>query len=334
MSRIPPLASSRLSGAPGRPRRVLDLAMAAAIAAGAAGCGSVVPLPDSVAPSAASPGSPTPASRSTAGLLVAAGGALFVTDTAGSIVRFDGPTAKIRSVSAAAGRVVAATTDGDLLVSDPPAIAPTARAWRALAAAVTDRGRSPIAALSHDGGRLATVSGGPEMATLELRIVDVVTGEAAVHQIELSANGAIAWIDGATLALEVLGKKTRGSPVATVDVTTWRATERQANLLSMSCSADGRRLAAIDVVSGLPGVHDTTDWLNGEAAGDPPLPIPEGSFGDAIALSAAGDRIAIVVLDPDGRRSLILAAFAAGRWDRIAMIRPPDANAISIAWLE
>jgi hypothetical protein len=120
MSRIPPLGSSRLPGASGRLRRVLVVAVAVAIAACAAGCGSMVKPPDPATPRTVPPGRPTPASRSPAGLLVAAGGTLFVTDTAGSVVPFDGPAAKVRSVSAAAGRVVAATGDGDILISDPP----------------------------------------------------------------------------------------------------------------------------------------------------------------------------------------------------------------------
>jgi hypothetical protein len=333
MSGIPPLGSSRLSGTSGRLRRVLDVAMAAAIATGAAGCGSVAPPSDMPASSPAPPGSPALPSRSPAGLLLAAGGELFVTDSAGSIVRFDGPAAKVRSVSAAAGRIVAATADGDLVISDPPAIAATARTWRMLPAAAADRNGSPIVALSHDGGRLASVSGGPEVPTLDLRVVDVVSSEASDHQIELSANGAFAWIDGAMLALEVLGKARR-STIATVEVTTWRATERRANLLSLSCSAEGRRLAAIDIVSGLPGVHDTTDWLDGEAGDDPPLPISGGSIAETIALSPGGDRVAVAVVDPVGKRTLIVAALAGGRWETIAAIRPPDDNPISFAWLE
>jgi hypothetical protein len=198
---------------------------------------------------------------------------------------------------------------------------------------VKDAGPSPIAALSHDGLRLATVNGGPELPTLDLRVVDVITGETSFHEIELSANGAIAWCDGATLALEVLGKSQR-STVATIDVTTWQATERRVNLLSMSSSADGRRLAAIDVVSGLAGVHDSTAWLDGEPGGDPPLPTHEDSLADAIALNPAGDRVAIVVVDPDGTRTLILAGLAVGRWETIASIHPPDDNPLSIAWLE
>ena len=80
-------------------RRFRAAAVAAiAIAAIAAGCGTVQPSIDR--------------------LLVATGGLLQVTDASGTLVPFDGPPDPVVAVTASDGHVVAATAGGALVTSN------------------------------------------------------------------------------------------------------------------------------------------------------------------------------------------------------------------------
>jgi hypothetical protein len=256
-----------------------------------------------------------------------------VTDVAGALVRFDGPSQNVAWVSVGGGRIVATTVDGSFVMSDRPEKEAPARTWRAPPVAALELRGRPIAAVSHDGTRLAVVRGGPEIPTLDLRLLDIATAHVTTHRVDLNANGAIAWIDATTLAVEVLGHDGQ-STIATVDGTTGRAKLRTANGLSVSVSADGRRLAAIEVVTARAGVHDATAWLDGAVGADPPLPVPAGSIAETVALSPAGTRVAVVASDPAGQRSLILAASIDGRWQQVASVALPGPGPVSIAWLD
>jgi hypothetical protein len=282
-------------------------------------------------------GSPLPSTQpmSAAGLLVARGGALSVTDEVGDVVPVEGAPEQVRTVSAGGGRILVSTTDGARSVADP-SVGAAPRPWRALPVESIGAARAPGAipvALSLDGSRVALVDGGPEVLSLQLRIFQVALGTTTAHRIQLSATGGVAWIDRATVGLEVLGNGQR-STIATVDVATGVATERRANGFSLSAAADGRRLAAIDVVSGLPGVHGADAWLNGVAADDLAVPLPIGALAERVALSPDGARLAMVVAGPDGTHTLIACGLEAGHWRQIKAFRLAGDAPVSIAWLQ
>jgi len=260
-------------------RRFRAAAVAAiAIAAIAAGCGTVQPSID--------------------GLLVATGGPLQATDASGTLVPFDGPPDPVVAVTASDGHVVAATAGGTLVTSNGSSGPP--RTWRGLDVPAAAGGGPPLIALSPLGREIALAVGDPQGARFDLIVLDVGTGTSRSIAVERGLNGPPSWIGPSTVAIDVIGADGE-SELAMIDVERTAMAEVAVAARALSATLDGQRIA-VDDPGGDVLIGDVATWRSGTLGAMTRLHGPPGSGVENLALSPNGDRLA------GGRRSQAGAA--------------------------
>jgi hypothetical protein len=262
------------------------------------------------------------------GLLVAADGLLLVTNPAGQLVAFDGPSGPAISVAASDGRVVVAIDGGALVTSSKSS---TTRSWQPLPAPVLG-GAVRFMALSPTGRTLALAEGDPEASSFELVLLDLGSGTSRSIAVDRGLNGPPAWIGPGTVAIDVI-KPNGSSAIAAVDVTTGALVDDAFGGIAVSASDDRRHVAVDDRATG--------DVLVGELDGQALGPLqrvtrlvgPAGAGVDVLAMSPDGTRLAVIRRADPGAASLELYRRLEQGWTSRRIISLAGDGPVSIAWL-
>jgi hypothetical protein len=292
-------------------RRFRAAAVAAiAIAAIAAGCGTVQPSIDR--------------------LLVATGGLLQVTDASGTLVPFDGPPDPVVAVTASDGHVVAATAGGALMTSNGSSGPP--RTWRGLDVPAAAGGGPPLIALSPLGREIALAVGDPQGARFDLIVLDVGTGTSRSIAVERGLNGPPSWIGPSTVAIDVIGADGE-SELAMIDVERTAMAEVAVAARALSATLDGQRIA-VDDPGGDVLIGDVATWRSGTLGAMTRLHGPPGSGVENLALSPNGDRLAVARRSEAGAASIELFRALEQDWTSVRILTLAGDGPLSIAWLQ
>lgn len=304
MSPIPPIPPI-----PPMLRRRAAAVAAIAITAIVAGCGAVPP--------------------SITGLLVASSGALRVTDDAGDLIAFDGPSDPVVAVTASNGVVIAATAPGALVTSSGSG---GTRSWTSVD---VPRGMAtgvPLMALSLDGKELGLTVGEPQGATFEVVLVDVAGGTSRSITVERGLNGPPAWIGPRIVAVDVI-KANGESALATIDIVTEAVTDDALAGRVVSATLDGKRLALDDPATGDVLVGDAATVGKGPQDHVVRLAGPAGTGVESLAISPAGDRLAVVRRTDAGLASIELFRALESGWKSVRTVALAGDTAMTVAWL-
>jgi hypothetical protein len=264
-----------------------------------------------------------------AGLLVATGGPLQVTDSTGTLMPFDGPGEPVVMVGASEGRVVAATNDGRLLAS--VTTTGSGQPWTLLPVPFDLAAGSPLVALSPHGGELAIAVGELQDERFDLVVVDVGTAASRSIPVDRGLNGPPSWIGPTSVAIDVI-RPSGESGLASIDVASGAVADLPGDSRLATSTLDGRTVA-IDAPSGAVLVGAAALWRAGTTAGMTSLPAIAGTGVDGLALSPDGRRLAIVRRRDAGGTSIDLYAVIEGAWERARSLVISGDPAVSIAWL-
>jgi hypothetical protein len=290
----------------------------------AAACGSTPPSP-AVTP-AASPTTTPPAALD--GLLVAARGTIQVTDQAGLLLAFDPPPGPVVAVSAGSGVVIAVADRGRAWSS--AAAGSGARSWKDLGLADTVEPEVRFLALSPSGTTVAVVAGelqGP----FELTLLDLAAGTGRSAVIERGLDGVPAWLGDERVAIHVI-QLDGESTMAVVETATLRPDDGQRAGDDIAATADGATVAFDDPVTGELVIATRSDWMADRLEGGTRLPAIDGAPVEALALDAAGARLAVVRSSEAGSTVEILTV-RDGRWQPARTETIGGDGRVSIAWL-
>jgi len=238
------------------------------------------------------------------------------------------------------GRVVVTTADGRLFVAE--AVTGPATAWRPLHPALGP-GRLPgplaFGTLDRDGSRIAVVAADyPAGATLDLAVVSV-AGEAATRvSVPRSPDGSPPVWAGSRVI--VLTRERQDRPgVTLVDPADGHLTDGPGRIAALAISADDATVALAGAVDGPIELRPVDAWLAGRSSAASvmidPAPDSDGGRGLAwLALSPAGDRLAVVRTDADGAARRVDVYGAPDGW-RVAraVTLPEGADRAGVAWL-
>lgn len=327
---------------------------------GLGGCGGLVPSepppsrPPTASPSA-TPGLPTPTAPDSAtptGSAADGPSLLLLSGRPGAMtlerIAPDGrrspvalPDPGVAWVSGGpGGRVVATTADGRLFVAD--AVTGTAAAWQPLRPGLGPRrlaGPLAFGTLDRDGSRVAVVAADYRAgATFDLVVVPV-AGEAATRVVvPRPPDGSPPVWAGSRII--VLTRERQDRPGATlVDPSDGHLTDGPGGIALLAISADGATIALAGAVDGPIELRPVDAWLAGPTSAPSavvdPAADPDGSRGPAwLALSAAGDRLAVVRTDADGAARRVDVYGAADGWRAARAITLPEgADRAAVAWL-
>lgn len=356
------MTAGRRSG----PRWLMPILTALAVAAVGAGCADPSPTDPSATPPAAQPSlrpGPTasPSAARLHGLLLLAGrpGAmgLELIGDRGERRPVPLPDPAVAWLSSSLdGRLLATTLDGRAFVADP-IVADALPAWRQLALAGIDPTTLPgplaFGSLAPDGTRAAFVAADfGTTAPSDIVIVLLEGSAASVVRIQRPADGAPpGWIERRLVILTRTPEDRVGSTILDL------AHETQADgpvslgaprpagmtgwiepIAGLSIAADGSSLAVASADDGRIEIHPAAAWLSSAETTPEPVglePERDGSQSFAwLAISAAGDRLAVVRTDADGDSVAVsvherAASWAQGR--RVAL--PVGADRAVLAWL-
>jgi hypothetical protein len=254
------------------------------------------------------------------------------------------------------GRLLATTLDGRAFVSQT-IVAEALPAWRRLSPAGIDpnalAGPPAFGSLAPDGTRVAFIAADyRRTAPAAIVIVPVDGSAASVVRLQRSADGAPAnWIDrrlviltrtpgdqvGSTILDPIDGTQADGpgplEPPGPAGKTGWIEP-----IAGLSMASDGSTLAVASADDGRIEIHSAAPWLAG--AGTTPEqvklePERDGSRSFAwLAISAAGDRLAVVRTNGDGDSVAVTLHDRATGWTqgrRVAL--PVGADRAVVAWL-
>jgi hypothetical protein len=267
---------------------------------------------------------------SVAGLLVATGGPLQVTDGSGGLAAFDGPAEPVVAVTSSDGRVVAATVDGRLITSSGSG---GTRTWEDVDVPADARLRFPLIAVSPLGQKLAMAVGEPQGASFDLLLVDVGLGTMRSISVGRGLNGPPAWIGPGIVALDVI-KPNGESAVATIDIGSGAVTDDALPGHVVSASIDGKRLALDDPATGDVLVGETVSAGVGPLGDVVSLRGPAGSGVESLAMSPAGGHLAVVRRADGGSALVELYRAVDGGWSKARTIELAGDGAVSVAWLQ
>ncbi len=253
------------------------------------------------------------------------------------------------------GRIVVTTADGRLFVAD--ASSGSAPVWRRIRPAGLGTGRlaGPLAfgTLDPDGKRVAVVAADYRTgARLDLVVVAVADGAASRFTVRRPPDGAPpAW---AGSRLIVLTRERQDRPgVTLIDPANGAVTDGpgpaaggaspgpawSGGIAALAASADGATVALAGAVDGPIELRPAEAWLAGRSSAASaviePATDPDGSRGLAwLALSAAGDQLAVVRTDADGAARRVDVYTAADGWRGARSIAlPAGAGRAVVAWL-
>jgi hypothetical protein len=254
------------------------------------------------------------------------------------------------------GRLLATTLDGRAFVSDP-IVADVLPAWRRLALIGVDpralAGPPAFGSLAPDGTRAAFVAADfATTAPSDIVIVPIDGPAASVVRIQQPADGAPpGWIDRRLVILTRSREDRVGSRI--LDLVDGTQTDgpvplgapRPAGMTGwiepiagLSIAADGSSLAVASGDDGRIEVHPAGAWLISAETRPGPVglePERDGSQSFAwLAISAAGDRLAVVRTDAEGDSVAVTVHDRATGWGqgrRVAL--PAGADRAVVAWL-
>jgi hypothetical protein len=333
MTRYPPIVP------PGRPRRCRDraaasrhgrAALALALAVLGLGCDPRPPAPASSPLGVSTIASPSPAAPSTAGLLVADGGPIRVTDAHGQLVEFAGPTVPVERLSAAGETVVAVTADGVLIRSGP---GDGPGQWREIRAAIGPVGRIRLPAVGPSGTELAVATGDLQATSFDLVIVDLAADTARTLHIDRGLDGTPAWLGSRRIAIDA----TRPDGAATlvlIDAASGALSVPAITATVVSSTPDGGMLVVDDPSTGDVLIGKTDGTGAGWAPSEPSRIAGSDAAGvENLALSPDGTRLAIVRRTGDQTATIVLLASDERGWAAIGSLEIRGDHAVSIAWL-
>ena len=327
MNRYPPTAP--LPPLPSVHRRA---AVALALAVLSLGCDARPPAPEPSFTGASTIGPSSPAAPWTAGLLVANGGPIRITDANDRLVDFAGPTEPVERLSAAGGTVVAVTAGG-VLVQSRPGGAGAPGAWREIRAAFGPVGRIRLPAVGPTGTELAVATGDLQGAWFDLVVVDLGTDTGRAIRVDRGLDGSPAWLGPRRIAIEA----TRPNGVAAlviVDPAGGALSVPAITAAVVSSTPDGGRLAVDDPATGDVLVGETDATGAGWAQGAPSRIAGSDAAGvEGLALSADGGRLAVVRRIGDQAATVVILAAGERGWAAIGSLEISGDHAISIAWL-
>ena len=288
------------------------------------------PVPSS---SGASPVAPSSsAAPSTAGLLVANGGPIRITDANGRLVDFAGPTEPVERLSAAGGTVVAVTAGGGLFQSRPGA-ADTPGEWREIHAAIGPVGRIRLPAVGPSGTELTVATGDLQAASFELVIVDLATATSRAIHVDRGLDGSPAWLGPRRIALDAI-RPNGAAMLVIIDPASGALCVPAITATVVSATQDGGLLAVDDPSTGDVLVGDTDGTGGGWAPGQPSRIASSDAAGvEGLALSADGERLAVVRRIGDQAATIVVLAAGERDWAAIGSLEVPGDRAVSIAWL-
>ena len=254
------------------------------------------------------------------------------------------------------GRLLATTLDGRAFVAEPIA-GDAVPAWRPMNLAGIDAtalaGWPAFGSLAPDGTRAVFVAAGfGTTVPSDLVIVPIDGSAASVVRIGRPAEGAQpSWIDRRLVVLT----RTPGDRVGSTILDLVDGTQsdgpgplgapRQAGttgwiepIVGLSIAADGSTLAVASAEDGRIEVHPAGAWLaSADTTGEPVRLEPErdGSLSFAwFAMSAAGDRLAVVRVDAEGDSVGVTLHERANDWAQgLRITLPAGADRAVVAWL-
>ncbi|MGZ8502737.1 MAG: hypothetical protein ACXWW6_07785 [Candidatus Limnocylindrales bacterium] len=352
------------------PRWLVPILAAFAVAAVGTGCADPSPTPSPTSPSPTPP-SPEPSLRPSLAASPSAArlhGLLLLAGRPGAMgleligergerrpVRLPDPAVAWLS-SSLDGRLLATTLDGRAFVSDS-IVAGALPAWRRLAPTGVDpsalAGPPAFGSLAPDGTRAAFVAAdfGTTVPS-DIVIVPVDGSGGSTVRIQRPADGAPpGWIDRRLVVLTRTPEDRVGSTILDLvdgtqgDGPVPLGAPRPAGLTGwiepiagLSIAADGSSLAVASADDGRIEVHPAAAWLAGAETSPEPVrlePERDGSRSFAwLAISAAGDRLAVVRTDADGDSVAVTLHDRAAGWGqgrRVAL--PAGADRAVVAWL-
>jgi hypothetical protein len=352
------------------PRWLVPLLAALAVAAVGAGCADPSPTPPPTAPSATPlpaqpslPGGPaaSPSAARLHGLLLLAGrpGAmgLELIEEGGERRPVPLPDRAVAWLSSSLdGRLLATTLDGRAFVSDP-IVADALPAWRQLALTGIDptalAGPPAFGSLAPDGTRAAFVASDfGTTAPSDVVVVPVDGSAASVVRIQRPADGAPpAWIDRRLVILSRTPEDRVGSTI--IDLVSGTQADGPVPLgaprpagptgwiepiAGLSIATDGSSLAVASADDGRIEIHPAAAWLARTETTPEPVglePERDGSRSFAwLAISAGGNRLAIVRTDADGDSVAVTLHDRASGWVQGRRVTlPVGADRAVVAWL-
>ena len=262
------------------------------------------------------------------GLLVATAGRLEVTDEDAGLVAFGGPSDPVVALTAANGRVVAATAVGAFVSSSK---ADTARPWTALHLPARRVGEPMLMSLSPRGTELAVVGGDLQGEAFELLIVDLDAGTSRRIPVARGLNGPPSWIGPTEIGVVVI-KSDGESGMAGIDSRTGVVSNDVLDARVASISADGRHLALDDPRTGdvlVEAVDGSSRAPHGPVAR---LVGSAGSTVESVSLSSNGMRLAAVRRTDTGAGSIEIFRLIDAGWSLVRSLPLSDDGPVSIAW--
>jgi hypothetical protein len=337
MNRYPPISlipvvASRRPVAPIAVAPIAVAAVAVVFAALALGC-----EPRPPAPAASSPGVPSvapslPGTSSAAGLLVADGGPIRITDANAQLVDFGEPTNPVDRVSAAGGTVVALAAGGVLLQSRLGG-SDTPSTWQEIRASIGPAVQNRFAAVAPSGLNLVVATGELQARSFELVVVDLATDTSRSIRVDRGLNGSPAWLGPGRIAIDAT-RPNGAAELVLVDPASGGLSVPSIVATAISATPDGRRLAVDDPTTGDVLVGDTNSTGVGWAAGGPSsIQGSDGAGVESLALSAAGNRLAVVRRTGDHAATIVLLAEGSRGWAAVGSVDIHGDHAVSIAWL-
>ena len=331
MNRYPPSPPITVAAWRRAMRTIAVAVVTMVFAAFALGCEPRPPAP-AVSPGVASVAPPVPAAPSTAGLLVADGGPIRITDENAQLVDFAGPTNPVDRVSAASGTVVAIAAGGILLQtrldgSDRPST------WQEIRAPIGPAGGNRFPAVSPSGTDLVVATGELQAASFELVIVDLAMDTSRSIHIDRGLDGSPSWLGPRRIAVDAI-QPNGAAALVIINPASGELSVPPIVATVIAATPDGRRLAADDPKTGDVLVGDTDSTGVGWAPDGPSRIQGSDRAGiESLALSAEGKRLAVVRRTGDHVATIVLLAEGDRGWAAIGSVEIRGDHAVSIAWL-
>ena len=326
MSRFPPTRLPRSSRHRPSGRSTVTAWLLATILVGCA-----VRAPErSTRSSEPSPTSPSsePTELTNEALLIALGGRLQVTTVDGSLVEVDGPDPPIVDVSAGGGRVLAIDARSQAWLGESTTGEPWS--WSAVSLPKAPRNEPPLVAISPTGTTLALLVGRAQGSSFDLELVELGSGDRRSITVERGLDGPPIWLGPSVVAVHVI--RDRGdSGFVLIDLPTEVATDVFSTGVTLGASGDGASIAIDEETSGDVLVGERSNWREDGLGLLTRIRGPSGAGVDGLALSAAGDRLAIVRrTDVDATVEIIVRAGEG--WRSFRTIAIPVGARVSLAW--
>jgi hypothetical protein len=204
------------------------------------------------------------------------------------------------------------------------------RSWQ-LVPLPGDRPPSRLIGLSPDARTLAVAIGELQARPFDLVLLDLASGTERSIEVARGLDGPPIWIGASIVAVHAILDNQR-SGFTFVDIPTGAATDVPSYGVALAASADGSRVAFDDGKTGEVLVGGLADMNDAGLVHLTRLANESGSGVDHVALSADGQRLAIV-RRTDGATAIELFVAADAAWRPAGAFTIPGEGPVSIAWL-